>query len=170
MPPRRSPSAPPPPAMAPKMPKALPRSAGSVNVVVSSDSAAGASSAPKTPWPARATTSMSKLTAAPPIADITANPTRPTMKVVLRPSRSDSRPPRSSRLPNASEYAVTIHCRSASPNPSDSCACGSAMFTMVASSTTINCARPSTPSTTHRRRWCRSSRDSPFADNPSAVS
>src|SRR6266700_1080183 len=35
-------------------------------------------------------------------ADAAANPARPAMKVRLRPSRSDSLPPSSSRLPNAS--------------------------------------------------------------------
>ena len=54
MPPSSRPTAAPPPAIAPKMPNALPRSAGSVNVVVSSASADGASSAPKTPCSARA--------------------------------------------------------------------------------------------------------------------
>jgi len=39
--------------MEPEMPNALPRSFGSLNVVVSSDSAAGASSAPNAPWQAR---------------------------------------------------------------------------------------------------------------------
>ena len=48
-PPSSRPIAPPPPAIAPYTPVALRRSAGSVNVTVSSDSAAGASSAPKTP-------------------------------------------------------------------------------------------------------------------------
>ena len=56
------------------MPNALPRSFGSVKVVASSDSAAGASIAPKTPWQARAVTSIAKLTEAPPMADATAKP------------------------------------------------------------------------------------------------
>ena len=47
--------------MAPNTPNALPRSLELANVVVSSDSAAGASSAPKAPWQARAATSMPKL-------------------------------------------------------------------------------------------------------------
>ena len=88
--------------MAPYTPNALPRSFGSVNVVVSRDSAAGASSAPNAPWQARAVTSMPKLVAAPPTADTTAKPIRPVRKITLRPIRSASRPPNSSRLPNAS--------------------------------------------------------------------
>jgi len=88
--------------MAPKTPNALPRSFVPSNVVVSSDSAAGASSAPKAPWQARAATSMPKLLAAPPAADAPAKPARPAMNVALRPIKSVSRPPSSSRLPNAS--------------------------------------------------------------------
>jgi hypothetical protein len=82
------------------MPNALARSLGSVNVVVSSDSAEGTSSAAKAPWQARAVTSMAKLTDAPPMAETTANPARPARKVVLRPSRSAIRPPSSNKLPN----------------------------------------------------------------------
>jgi len=84
------------------MPNALPRSFGSLNVVVSSDSAAGASSAPNAPWQARAVTSMAKLVDAPPMADTAANPISPVRKVTLLPIRSARRPPNSSRLPNAS--------------------------------------------------------------------
>ena len=68
-----------------------------------------------------------------------------------RPSRSDSRPPSSSSPPKASEYAVTTHCRSALENPSARWAEGSAMFTIVASSTTISWASPTTPRI-HQRR------------------
>ena len=88
--------------MAPNTPNALPRSLGSVNVVVSSDSAAGASSAPNAPWQARAATSIPKLVAAPPTADAAANPISPVRNVTLRPKMSASLPPSSSRLPNAS--------------------------------------------------------------------
>ena len=68
-----------------------------------------------------------------------------------RPTRSDSRPPSSSSPPKASEYAVTTHCRSAMENPSARWAEGSAMFTIVASSTTISWASPTTPRI-HQRR------------------
>ena len=94
------------------MPNALPRSFGSVNVVVSSDSADGTRIAPNAPWQARAVTSMAKLTEAPPTAETPAKPARPVRNITLRPNRSASRPPNSSRLPNASEYAVTTHCLS----------------------------------------------------------
>ena len=85
------------------MPNALPRSFCPVNVVVSSDSADGTSSAANAPWQARAMISMVKLTDAPPMADTPAKPTRPARNVTFRPSRSASRPPSSSKLPNASE-------------------------------------------------------------------
>src|ERR1019366_2447116 len=72
------------------------------NVVVSSDSPAGASRPPNPPWHTRATTSIPKPVAAPPTAEAAANPIRPARNVCLRPSRSASLPPSSSRLPNAS--------------------------------------------------------------------
>jgi hypothetical protein len=62
-----------------------------VNVVVSSDTAAGARSAAKTPWQARAVTSIVKLTEAPPAAEAAAKPASPIKKVTLRPIRSASR-------------------------------------------------------------------------------
>ncbi len=72
-----------------------------MNVVVSSDSAEGTSSAANAPWQARAITSMTKLTDAPPIADTPAKPTSPIKNVTFLPSRSASLPPSKSRLPNA---------------------------------------------------------------------
>lgn len=83
------------------MPKALPRSLGSVNVVVSRLSAEGASTAAKAPWRARAPNSMAELVAAPPSAEAAANPISPMTKVRLRPARSAMRPPSRSRPPKA---------------------------------------------------------------------
>lgn len=102
-PPSSRPMAPPAPAIAPKMPKALPRSLGSMKVVVSTDSADGASNAPNMPCNARAVTRVSKFPAEPPSAETTANPVMPMMNVRLRPTRSARRPPTSRRLPKASE-------------------------------------------------------------------
>jgi hypothetical protein len=42
---------------------------------------------------------MPKLVAAPPTADAAAKPSAPARNVILRPIRSPSRPPNSSRLP-----------------------------------------------------------------------
>jgi len=122
-----------------------------VNVTVSVESAAGASIAPNAPCAPRPITSTAKLFAAPPSADAAAKPTRPMISIRRRPTRSDSRPPSSSSPPKASEYAVTTHCRSATLKPRSRWAEGSAMFTIVASSTTISCASPTTPRI-HQRR------------------
>ena len=88
--------------MAPKIPNAVGRSGDPSNVTVSNDSAEGASSAPKAPWSVRAATSTPKDWARPPIAEAIENPTRPPMRVHLRPNRSPSFPPSNRRLPNAS--------------------------------------------------------------------
>ena len=79
------PIAAPPPARAPKTPKALARSFGSVNVTVTIDRAAGAISAAKAPWSPRAANNCSWLAATPPSAEAAAKPSRPMMNVRLRP-------------------------------------------------------------------------------------
>ena len=66
----------------------MPHSLGSVNVVVSRDSADGTSSAASASWQARAVTSMVKLTEAPPTAETPAKPASPARNVTFRPSRS----------------------------------------------------------------------------------
>ncbi|HEY2281682.1 MAG TPA: hypothetical protein VGI00_25255 [Streptosporangiaceae bacterium] len=64
---------------------------------------------------------------------------------------SDRRPPTSSNPPNASAYAVMTHWRSGVEKPSARWAEGSAMFTMVASSTTMSWAIPMTARISQRR-------------------
>ena len=86
------------------------------------------------------------------MAETAAKPTSPVRNVTFRPSRSDSLPPSSSKLPNDSVYAVTTHCRSTVEKCSARCADGNAIFITVRSSTTISCARPITHSSTQRRR------------------
>jgi hypothetical protein len=73
------------------------------------------------------------------------------MNVHLRPNRSATRPPRRSRLPNDSAYAVMTHCRWSSEKPRSAWADGSAMFTIVTSSTTSSWAMPMTVRISHRR-------------------
>jgi len=85
------------------MPKARPRSDGSENVTVKRARTDGASRAPKAPWTVRAMTSIGKSTDAPPTAEATAKPTRPVIRVRLRPKMSPIRPPSRRRLPKASE-------------------------------------------------------------------
>src|SRR6266446_6314242 len=150
-PPRISPTAPPPDATEPKTPKALPRSRGSLNVLTRVPSAAGARTAPNAPCSARAVTRTTNEPAAPPIAEAFAKPTRLVINTHLRLNMSPSRPPTSSRLPNDSAYAVTTHWRSPLEKPSACCADGSAMFTIVPSSTSINWATAATTRTSQRR-------------------
>ena len=100
-PPRIRPTAPPPTATDPKTPNARPRSRGSRNVLTRVPRAAGARMAPNAPCSVRAITSISNETAAPPSAEARANPARPVMNTRLRLNMSPSRPPGSSKLPNA---------------------------------------------------------------------
>ena len=122
------------------MPKARPRSRGSVNVDVRMDSTDGASRAPKRPCRPRAPISIRVVCAAPPTAEATANPMTPAMRVRLGPNMSLMRPPRRRNPPKASVYAVTTHCRSEFEKPRECWADGRAMIMMVESSTTISCA------------------------------
>jgi hypothetical protein len=84
-PPRTNPMARPPPAMAPHTPNARARSRASVKVTVTNDRAAGAISAANAPCMARAAKSRLASGASPPIADAPANPSRPTIRMRLRP-------------------------------------------------------------------------------------
>src|SRR2546423_4249958 len=150
-PPRISPTAPPPAATEPKTPKALPRSRGSLKLLTRVPRADGARTAPNAPCSARAVARTTNEPAAPPIAEAMANPTRPRTNIHLRLNMSPSRPPTSSRLPNASAYADTNHCRSPLEKPSACWADGSAMFTIVPSSTSISWATAATTRTSQRR-------------------
>src|SRR5882724_2298782 len=150
-PPRISPTALPPAATEPKTLKALARSRGSLNAPTRVPRADGASTAPNTPCSARAVTRTANEPAAPPIAEAMANPTRPATNTHLRLNMSPSRPPTSSRLPNDSAYAVTTHCRSLLEKASACWADGSAMFTIVPSSTNISWATATTTRTSQRR-------------------
>ena len=100
-PPSSSPTEAPPAAIALKIPNALGRSGDPWKVTVKRPSAEGASSAPKAPCNARAATSIPNDCDSPPIADATAKPVSPPISVHLRPNRSPSLPPSSSRPPKA---------------------------------------------------------------------
>ena len=60
------------------------------------------------------------------------------MKMRRRPSMSAARPPRISSPLNAMAYPVTTHCTTEVDTPKSRSIDGSAIFTMVKSSTTIN--------------------------------
>lgn len=68
-------------------------------------------------WATRAAARISKLPAAPPTTDAAPKPARPITKRVRRPSRSPSRPPSSSRLPNAGAYPVMTLTQRGHPQP-----------------------------------------------------
>ena len=97
-----NPIAAPPPEIAPITPNAFARSFGTLKVTEIIASAAGASSAPKTPCNARDAKRSPWVDEIPPSADAPAKPMSPTMKMRLRPMKSPMRPPRRSKEPNAS--------------------------------------------------------------------
>jgi hypothetical protein len=66
------------------------------------------------------------------------NKPRPIRKIRRQPKTSASRPPQMSSPPNASAYAVKIHCWPASLNRSAGRIAGSAIVTIVKSRTTTN--------------------------------
>jgi hypothetical protein len=101
-PPSNTPAAPPEPATAPQTPIALLRSEPSVNITVTSESAAGESSAAPRPCTARAAISMPGEEAKPPASEAMAKRMRPYVNIRRRPIRSAMRPPRSRKPPKNS--------------------------------------------------------------------
>jgi hypothetical protein len=101
-PPPISPMAPPAMLIAAYTPNARVRGGPSAKVVVISDSAAGATSAPPAPWMARAVSRKAWLVANPPAREAAENSSSPAMNILRRPSRSPVRPPSSSSPPKAS--------------------------------------------------------------------
>ena len=101
-PPSSTPMPEPEPMMVPNTPNALTRSVPSGNVSDNNASADGVTSAPKTPWVARAAMSISGETASPPAIEARVNPISPINRARRRPITSETRPPSSSRDPNAS--------------------------------------------------------------------
>ncbi len=150
MPPSSRPNAPPPAAIALQTPSALVRSSPSANVVVMIDSAAGETSAPPRPCSARAATSHVSEVARPLSSEANEKIATPQRNSLRRPNRSPARPPSSRKPPNTSVYALITHCRFAALKPRSAWIDGSATFTTVASSTTMNCARQTMTSTSQR--------------------
>ena len=83
------------PPQAVQAPTALPRSSGG-KVATIIASAAGVSSAPNTPWSARATTSSSIVGASAQNSDVTPKPPTPSVNMRRSPKMSPSEPPISS--------------------------------------------------------------------------
>src|SRR3954454_12952742 len=151
MPPSRTPAAPPEPATAPHTPMARLRSAPSSKSTVTSERAAGDSSAAPRPWTARAEISHTSFWARPPAREAPANRMRPAMNIRRRPIRSAMRPPSSRKPPKVSVYALTTHDRLSWEKTRALRMDGRATLTMEASSTTTNCAAASRTSASQRR-------------------
>ena len=83
------------PPQAVQAPTARPRSSGG-KVATITASAAGVSSAPNTPWSARAATSSSTVGAIAQKTDVTPNPATPSANMRRAPNRSPSEPATSS--------------------------------------------------------------------------
>jgi hypothetical protein len=147
-PPSTRPTAEPPIAIAAQTPSALERSFPSANVVEMIESAAGEMSAAPKPCSARKPISIPEVVAMPFRNDATVKTTSPTRKSRFRPRRSPARPPSRRKPAKTSVYALITHCRLASVKPSEVWMCGRATFTIVASRTTMNCARQMMTSTT----------------------
>ena len=101
-PPRISPTAEPPIAIAAHTPSAFARSAPSANVVEMIESAAGEISAAPRPWSARSRSASPRSTASPSSSDAAVKMTSPIRNSRLRPSRSPARPPSSRKPPKTS--------------------------------------------------------------------
>lgn len=96
-------------------------------------SAPGVSSAPPTPWRARAAMSARTSGASPHSRDASANQMTPTRNTRRLPSRSPSDPPSSKNAARVSPYPLTVHWSAAVPACSSRPISGSAIVTTVPS-------------------------------------
>src|SRR4051812_6624583 len=101
---------------------------------------AGATTAPPTPWRARAPISIPWLVDKPPISEAPPKSSSPATKTRRWPSRSAARPPSRRKPANVSVYAFTTHWRSVAEKPRSLRIDGSATFTIETSRMTMNCA------------------------------
>ena len=143
-PPTTAPMVPPSPARPPQMPSAMLRRRPCSKVTVSRVRADAESMAPPSPWIPRNRMSSNAVLASPAASDDPAKATSPITNTSRRPIRSAMRPPSSRNPPKMSVYALMTHCRSLAPNFRSDWMCGSATFTIVTSSTTMNWAIAST--------------------------
>src|ERR1700730_7128766 len=117
---------------------ALVRRGPAGKLVVISDSAAGPPGAAPAPCTILEAISSTGSPASPPASEAREKTRRPTMKMRRRPTMSAPRPPRISSPLNAMAYPVTTHCTTELATPKSRSIDGSAIFTMVKSSTIIN--------------------------------
>jgi len=124
------------PAHAVQVPIAGPRSAAG-NTAMMIASVLGTSSAPATPWSARAAINTSTDGAIAQTSEVTPKPATPAAKTVRRSKMSSSDPPTSSSELSVRRNASTIHCCSARPASRSAWIAGSATFITVPSRNTI---------------------------------
>ena len=122
------------------MPSALLRSAPSVNMFRTVDSAAGRNIAAPNPWVTRIAIRTASVPASEAPSDAAVNTARPAMITRRRPSRSAARPPSSRNPPYASSYAVTTHSRLVCEKWRSRPIVGRAVLTIVRSMTVMNAA------------------------------
>ena len=152
MPPRSTPTLPPPAEMKPTTPMAFARSAGSVKSDIMSDRPAAETTAPPRPCAARAATRMGCDDEIPAANDAAVKMPMPATKSFRRPYRSPRRPPRRRNPPKKSMYAFTTQASEASVKPRSVRIDGSATFTMVVSSTIMKLPRQRTTKASQRAR------------------
>ncbi len=138
------------PTVAPKKPKARPRSAPRNNCWMSAEFC-GARAPAATPCARRAATSMPTVWAAPAAALHTTKPASAARNIVRRPTASPSRPAGTSARPNVNAYPDTTHWIAAGDAPSPSRIEGSATATMLTSSRLMNPAVSVTDRARQRR-------------------
>ena len=127
------------PLTPPQMPSARPRRAGDTapDRIVS---VSGVTIAPPTPCRARAAISQPMLGASAAAAEPSVKTARPTRNMRLRPNRSPSAAPVSSKTAKVSVYAFTVHSSPCSEAPRSFLITGSAVVTTRLSSETMNTA------------------------------
>ena len=130
--------------MPPQIPSALFRSAPSVNMFITIESAAGSTTAAPRPCRPRIAIRNPELVASPAPSEAPVNSASPSMRMRRRPSRSAARPPRSRKPPKVSPYAVMTHCRLDSEKCSLRPIVGRATLTIVRSTTVMKKATAST--------------------------
>src|SRR3954447_16157775 len=149
-PPSTGPTATAMPVMAPKMPKAVPRSRP-VNALDRSASEVANMIAPPTPCAARARARKVGPPATPHSSEPPVNTTLPTANTTRRAGRSGTGPAVRSSAASVSAYASTTHCRSDSDACRDFWMSGSATFTIVTSSRSMKTPVQTATSVHHLR-------------------
>src|SRR6202012_46796 len=103
-------------------------------------------------WMKRATTTTLWLSASPQASDAAVNRESPVRKTSRRPSRSPSRPAKSSRPPKEIRYALTTQARLDWEKPRSVWILGRATFTIVASRTIMSMPAQRTTRAIQRER------------------